>query len=508
MYLATEVLGYDFQPDVHTELFDLYIPYDNKKPWSQQSAIKDRMVIWPRGHFKTFSVHVEIIQAIINNPNVRILIMQGSLGVTRTLLHAIKAHFTGNAQGSRFRELFPEFCADRLGNQDSFITPARTDLGLPQATVTCASPKNIKTGQHYDMGFFDDVINESNWKNPKLLLKAQDEFYACVPLIDPGGYKTVTGTRYIFGDLYEEIARKNVISNTWAITIKSCWTDDSTAVRFPQRMVHSGTVREKSIGFTREGLLQIKADDPQMFASQYMNHPIAAGKVTFTEDLMISRVIAADTAPLLSQAVLFIDLASSQSDDHADDSVIIAGKIDARYNMYVVDGIGGQWSTPVLGRMIINMANKHLPMRIMIEHSPAATYFKSYLESECKHLGIVLPLELMKMDNQKDAKAIRISALEGYMRNKRMFFLAGLTCWEKLYNQFIKWPKAPYGHDDYADTVALMAKAYNEMLPAFIPPKRHPMFEMIYGPPAEDDLNKKLMENPLLFENSMGSEFD
>src|SRR5229473_2909925 len=91
MFLAAEVLGFDFQPDVHEELFACYIPFDSSKTWRLQSETKNRIVLWPRGHYKTTSIIVEIIQMVINNPDVRILIMQGSRSVTQTLLHQIKA---------------------------------------------------------------------------------------------------------------------------------------------------------------------------------------------------------------------------------------------------------------------------------------------------------------------------------------------------------------------------------------------------------------------------------
>ena len=69
LFLATEVLGYDFQEDVHQELFDQFIQYDDKLPWAQQSHIAKRMILWPRGHFKSTAVVVEIIQIILNFPD-------------------------------------------------------------------------------------------------------------------------------------------------------------------------------------------------------------------------------------------------------------------------------------------------------------------------------------------------------------------------------------------------------------------------------------------------------
>jgi len=480
MFLATEVLGYDFQPDVHDELFACYIPFDDSKNWRLQSEVKDRMVLWPRGHYKTTSIIVEIIQMILNNPDVRILIMQGSRTVTQTLLHQIKSHFIGENPRSKLREYFPEFCADRMGTVDYFTVPARKQKQLPQATVTVASPRTIKTGQHYDAGFFDDLVNDQNYRSPKLLEKVKQDFFMCIPLIDPGCYKYVTGTRYAFGDLYEGIERAELEQREktgktqWIITIKDCYTDDGQGIRFEARVLPDG----RPIGITREELQRIQRDDPAMFASQYLNRPAMMGSQIFTEAKMIGAAVAEKDAPALTQGCLFIDLASSQNEaNHPDDSVILCGKTDAFLNMYVVDGIGDCWGTPALALNVIEMALKHRPLRIFIEHSPAANFFIDYLRVVCRDKGVVLPIELLKMDNRKDAKAMRISALEGFIRMKRLRFFVGLPCWEKMLGQFTKWPKAPYGHDDYPDTVALMVKRFTDAQGpmAYISAERHPI---------------------------------
>jgi len=260
-YLA-EQLGFDFVWETHAELFANYIKYKEDVPWGEQSTNKDVMVLWSRGHYKTTSIIVEIIQAILNYPNIRILIMQGSLKVTQTLLKQVVAHFTGEAEGSRLMELFPEFCGEKeedgswkFGKKAlnataaQFTTPARTRKQLAQATVTVASPKSVKTGQHYDIGFFDDLVNDQNYRNPDQLEKVREDFTLAQALIDPGGYRFVTGTRYAFGDLYEQVLRWQADSGKWIISIKDCWTDESANLpdeqkipRFPRYTMRSGQI--------------------------------------------------------------------------------------------------------------------------------------------------------------------------------------------------------------------------------------------------------------------------
>jgi len=506
MYLA-KVLGYDFTEATHKELFDLYIPFDNKKAWREQSDIKDRMVIWSRGFFKSTSIIVEGIQAVLNFPDIRILLMQGSVPITQNLLHEVKSHFVGTAPRSRFRQLFPEFCDDVLGNANRFVTPARTQLQLQQATFTVASPRSIKTGQHYDILFADDLVNESNFQSAKKLQKVQQEFSALIPLIDPGGYRLVTGTRYAFGDLYENIIRANV-DGQWKITIKDCYSDSGTEVRFPQQTLEDGRI----IGFTREQLLRIQREDPSMFSAQYLNRPSTGTVQLFTTERMLACVVAAQDVPALSPAVLFIDLASSGGHE-SDDSVILAGKTDHLANIYICDGIGGQWSPAVLAIQIIEMSLKHRPIRVLIEKTASATYFMEYLRIVCRDKNIVLPIDFIKISNQKDAKLIRISSLEGHVRSKRLKFFAGLPVWPKMLEQFVQFPRARFGHDDYPDTVALAVQTFGTAYSPVIPlsAQRHPLLAAMDLAEAQQTAAGIFTQDGQVNKqssDSMGSEFE
>jgi predicted phage terminase large subunit-like protein len=501
LFLATGVLGYQFQEDVHSALFANYIAYDKSKPWREQSDIKDRLILWPRGFFKSTSIIVEIVQAILNFPDIRILIMQGSLPVTQNLLAEIKSHFTGIAPDSKLRELFPEFCADVLGTKSAFTTPARVQLRLQQATVTVASPKSVKTGQHFDVLFADDLVNDQNYQSAKKLEKVAKEFRAMIPLVDPGGYRFVTGTRYAFGDLYEQIIRAND-NKQWTISEKDCWLEDRVTPRFNQRTLPDGRI----VGITREQLLQIMREDPKMFASQYLNKPASTGNQIFTEERVLGAVVTEQSSPVLSQAVLFIDLAASQQEG-GDDSVILCGKTDHLSNTYIVDGIGGQWTTPVLAAQVIQMALKHRPLRIMIEKTAAAVYFVEYLKLLCQHQGLTLPLDFIKINNTKDAKFVRISSLDGHLRTKRLRFFVGLQCWDKMLEQFTQFPGR---HDDYPDTVALAVQSFGGQLSAVAPQtsSKHPILIRMEEQERRNEQHGFIKPQQEFVPDSMGSDFE
>jgi hypothetical protein len=463
LFLA-EVMGNDFVEAVHAELFDLYIKYDPAQPWQKQSEHKKRLILWPRGHFKSRSIQVEIVQIILNFPDIRILIMQGSVGITQVLLHEIKCHFTGENTNSRLRELFPEFCADKLGNADSFTVPARKNKGLAQATVTVASPRKIKTGQHYDIGFFDDLVNDANYRSARLLQKVREDFNMCLPLIDPPFYVFITGTRYAHGDLYEQIIRFNT-KGEWLVTLKDCWTDDSKGllnenkiVRFPQQLTRNGL---KFVGFTREDLLLMQANDPEMFSSQYLNKPIQRGGVRLPKELLEKGLIAPVDAPPLSDAVIFVDLAATDAVE-SDDSVAIVGKTDIQMNQYVVDGRGGQWTPPALAQNVIELSLIHRPNKVLFEKTASCIYFVDYLRLVARQRNIFLPIDFIKIDNRDGAKDIRIGGLETFLKLGKLKFFVGLPIWAKIVEQCQKWAPGKSGnkHDDYPDTIGHMVHTF------------------------------------------------
>lgn len=502
----SEILGYDFVPAVHCDLWKQFFQYDRNKPWALQSDTAKVLVLWPRGHFKTTAVIVDIIQAILNFPDIRVLIMRGSIKITEAWLGEIKAHFTGRNPNSRLADYFPEFCAPLdIDNAREFTVAARRNKGLAQATVTVASPKSVKTGTHYDIGFFDDLVNDQNYRSKVLLAKVQQDFFACMPLIDPPFFAIMTGTRYAFGDVYENIIKSNVKAE-WRVSFRTCWTDATQTIPlFPQQPAidrpwidengigHQGG---KLVGFTKAMLDAMQTSDPEMFASQYLNQPIRKGGQRFTRTFLESCLVKPElytSAPLvmaptmslgsqqsnkilLSPSILFVDLANTDGED-SDDSCIIVGKHDQQMTQYVVDARGGKWLSPVLAEQVIRAAIQYRPEKILIEKSAAGIVFVDYLRLVAQQNKMVLPIDLLKIDNKKDAKYTRIANLQGLMMYKKLRFFEGLSAWDKIVHQFEIFPGGKHKHDDYIDTISLFATNMlgTKMIMQGVTPARNPL---------------------------------
>jgi predicted phage terminase large subunit-like protein len=449
-----KVLGYDFQDDVHGDLFQTLKP--GEKP--------NRLILWPRGHFKTSAVVVDIVQSVLNDENTRLMLMQATLKLTKGWVHEVASHFTGRNPNSKLIQLFPDY--EKIsGDAMGFTVKARTRTHLKEHTITAASPKAVSTGQHYRALYADDLVNTGNFRNIELLDKLENEFYHFLPLIDPGGLVTVTGTRYSFADLYQRIIDKNKQQKDWEISIRECYKADGSLL-FPERI----TKDERTIGFTEELLARYQAKDPEFFAPQYLNKILVGASQLFTEEQMMGAVrhtLNNPEYPAASPSIMYIDLSEGKTE--SDNGVLAIGKKDARNRVWIQDCIAGKFPSAQFADMVIALYLKYRPQSILVEKQPGAGWFVDYVRTVTKQRGMYLPIDVDKTPKQKQkgAKHIRISALPGPIRRKELFFCAGISDFDDFVKEFTQYPRGRY--DDRPDCIAMLYQtltANAQMIPA------------------------------------------
>jgi predicted phage terminase large subunit-like protein len=453
LFLAN-VLGYQFQPDVHTDLF---------KVLEKKSDKLKRLILWPRGHFKTTAVTVDVVQNILNNPETRILLMQATLKITKAWIREIKSHFNGRNPSSRLLSLFPEFKVVE-GDPEGFTVGARKRMELRQRTVTAASPKATGTGSHFDDGYFDDLVNQDNFRNVERQDQLESDFDLYQPLIDPGGHTTVTGTRYSFADLYQRVIRRN--KGEWELSIKKAYKEDGSLL-FPQRQIPDATRPNgfRLIGVTPELLAQKKKDNPENFSAQYLNEILSGTSQAFPEAMLLGAVKSTQDKeyPANAPSYFFIDLAESERAD-SDHSVITVGRQDGNGRIWIVDVVGSTWSIASFVTVVLAQCLLHRPARIFVEKQPGATIFAEHLRVMGRDRGINVPIEVVPGGRQKGAKNLRISTLETFFKSQRLFLCAGIKDFDRLLEEFTQFPKGR--HDDRPDCIALLA---NQLAQAHFP---------------------------------------
>jgi predicted phage terminase large subunit-like protein len=198
-YLATEVLGYrDLNKELHGDLCRF-----------MSSTAKKKMIIIPRGHFKTTLCTISnAVRHILLNDSVRILIASCTLKNAMDFLQLVKSHFV---QNEYFRFLFPEFCPldaqKEFGTREHFTVLNRKNFRLVEHTVECIGSDGKVTGRHYDVIIKDDLVTRETVTTSDQIEKSKDwnKYSQSLFNVPEEDVEYVIGTRYHFNDLYGEI---------------------------------------------------------------------------------------------------------------------------------------------------------------------------------------------------------------------------------------------------------------------------------------------------------------
>ena len=515
------ILGMDFQADPHIRLFSQFVqnrPGEGLVLSDLETKIKKTMILWSRGLFKTSAVRVDVIQTILNYPNVRICFLTGGDQLAKRQASAIKKYF--EKPSKRFKFLFPEFCLKsvrnkrikdendpkawsdelcKLGNAHEFTVPCRTNDTFAEPTFAISTAKSVKAGSHFDKIYIDDLVNEQNYRSVKALEKCYQDYLDICPLLEPTGFIVMTGTRYSFGDTYERIQEsakeeERLIGRTiWKFSIRDCWSEGckncghssvyhdyevnilqppcmlpgcgcpgfqssgSKGVLFPQ----TRTVDGRSIGHTIEFLEgeRVRLGD-EFFANQYENKPIATGAQTFTETLIGAQTIHDfEKIPPYNSSMTFAvaDLAYVGQAGRDQSVIFICRLFQGR--IYLFDCVFGNWDSGQVAANVVNVLLRHRPAVIYIEKFNGWDAYDKLIAAEGATRNVLkVPIQWEKGSQAPNAKIVRIGLVKGVLVSQRFWIFAGMPGYAKLVQQLTKWPKLGR-HDDFADCAGMIVEA-------------------------------------------------
>lgn len=511
------ILGMDFQPNPHSQLFSQYVqtrPGENLVIADLETLTKKMMILWPRGLFKTSSVIVDIVQKILNYPNIRICFLTGGDQLAKRQLARVKRVFEKPTK--RFKWLFPEYCmksvrnkkiADetdprawsdelcKLGTTHEFTVPCRTNDTFAEPTFAISTARSVKAGSHYDFIYIDDLVNETNYRSVPLLEKCYDDYLAICPLLEPTGFSIMTGTRYSFGDTYERIQEmakeeeRQLGKTIWKFSIRDCWSwgcmtcshtsvdhdetknivyppctlctscpgfrsNQSKGVLFPQTRTFDGRVIGHTLEFLEGEKIRL---GEEFFANQYENRPIAAGAQTFTETLIGGQTLhELSQLPSYAQSFTFVvgDLAYVGQKGRDYSVLFICRLFQGR--IYIFDCLFGNWDSQQVAENTVDTLLKHRPNILFYEKFNGWEAYNNVITTYAAAKDIQkIPLQWEKGSQAENAKMIRIGSVKGPLGNKRLWFYAGMPGYDKLVKQLCKWPKLGR-HDDFADCAGMV----------------------------------------------------
>lgn len=221
--LAELVLGYEVVPALHLKIL-------------KHNAINPQsMVLAFRGSGKTtIGTITNAIGEIVRNPNVRILIASKTLVNAQDFLKEIKGHFENN---NKFKEIFGDYVGRKQWDERSIEVKPRTE-SRKEPTIMTVGVDGAVASKHYDIGYFDDLVEEENSRTEHMRERLKRWYYSVlIPCIEPPDPKIpargkirISGTRYHPEDLYDHLQKHEMSESTLVIPAlnkedKSVWPD-------------------------------------------------------------------------------------------------------------------------------------------------------------------------------------------------------------------------------------------------------------------------------------------
>jgi hypothetical protein len=280
--------------------------------------------LWSRGFFKTSLItEAHSIWLIVNNPNIRILLVSFTLDVAKKPLSAIRSVFISNED---FRYFFREFCpvANKdgkieFGTTESFTIPNRTK-SRKEPTIMCAGVGTNITGLHFDWMKIDDLVNKDSVTNDEQIQSSKDYYSLLRPIFDNPTIprEDVIGTIYHFNDLHCSLRENKDFKQSFIPALKD------GEFTFPERLGGDGWNK----------LCSDPNMNPYDIQRQWLLRPIDPKDAKFKESWWKTYT----ELPKGTVSYILVDPASTQK-KKSDYTVIERWDSDSEGNFYLADGI-------------------------------------------------------------------------------------------------------------------------------------------------------------------------
>jgi phage terminase large subunit-like protein len=449
---------------------------------------KERLLLVPRGGFKSSMDMADCVQYIICWPEVTILVLTGVLALANDFVGEIKGHFTleeGTAKDfhprtmsdglpSLFQVLFPEHCIPTDdGRQSEYQTPA-VSIVLKEPTVFAASIEQNLTGWHVGVLKLDDVVTNENSQTVDRMKNINKQVSINQAMLHPYGFYDLIGTWYDVEDVYGQVIRN---SKKYAedgeefptkIYIRAAWWPTAEAQKFGKI---SDEMTEHDYGYwfnvpanphsLNFQFLNTKRRNDPYFAIKYLNDPTQMHVIKFPRELLIRRTCNAVELPGTGMIVTCVDTAYSTK-SWADYTVIITALIYGG-RFYIIDMKRGKFNEYELPAMIAATALQWRPKRICIEDTgKAEKYVQREVYREMDKLKVRVPIEMVPLGqgSKLNSKKVKAGPVLRLLGDDRMRFINTCPSLEELYDELSKFGTAAGTHDDIVDALALLVQQF------------------------------------------------
>lgn len=425
-YLCKEVLGYkDISPDVHGDFcyfatapeFGRFRQAEMPRSWIKTWIWTVGKSIWltlpdEEGLFKKIYPY--------KGPNVRILIASNVIDNAAKMIFKIKQEWM---QNDRLKEAFPELIPDfNKTRWSDHVATVKRGLKATEGTYTAVGVGGSVISQHFDQIIEDDLIyaRKDDFTGQELMPSQEDidnaigwHKLAFSLLANPQiGCIDNVGTRWAPQDLIHYIRKFEKQYRCFKITSTrdGVWPifDNSQCV-WPER-------------YDKETLENIcRTQGTRIFETQYLGRPRATEDIVFSaEQVKIHDSI--NEFPQDLEYSTIVDLAGWGDSKGTARNVIITGAKDSKNHMWIARlDVGRFTPTEVIHKYKDH--SRQFKSRIHIEEIQYQRAISHFSREEMERTGEFFSQERLPYDGRKDAKNLRIRALEPVISNGALHIL-------------------------------------------------------------------------------------
>lgn len=509
---------------------EFFVQKDDARPVLEQSPVKKRMVLWPRGGCKSTVDIADAVQWILNFPTIRIWFLTAADDLATGLLDELKGHWIIKAEAPTLMNLFfPEFCVEEkhLGNQFEFTCPvwAAKQIKRKEPTVFASSVTATASGWHFEVIKSDDAVSDRNSENEDQNRKVTKQFNLRKKTLVPRGYVDLVGTRYHDADLYGSELEINGVGNLvekkgvgWTLTEN---TDTKSLVLIGKALEIRPEVAlqlekdGKPISYKEAGeagctlllpeympysyLMQLFTENEASFEGQMNQNPRPASDITFDRPLLLKNTLPFSELPFRGPISHVWDFAfsSKKGRDYTTGSSVM-WKADGQ--MVVHDLIRQRFNPTELAQAIVKFTKDWRPFIVAVEGAAGSKLLEPAIMMEARKSGDKHVIETLSRidwfppDNQKDAKRVRMSTLHPALVHDKLKFASYLPHLNTLYDEFERCLK-DHHHDDIPDVISHHQRYVPQMTMAAAegeaaPEKQSSIdanYNLLYGPWITDD---------------------
>lgn len=504
-------------------LRDFFIRKDpSKKILEQDTKIKNRIILWPRGGLKTTLDLCDVVQWILCFPFIRIWLLTAADDLATALLEEFKGHWIIKPDQPTLMNLFfPEFCVEEKssGNEFEFWCPVflARKIKRKEPSVYASSVSSTAAGFHWECLKGDDVVSDRNSENEDMCRKVTKAFQLRKKTLVRGGYVDLVGTRYhdvdAYGTAIEQssigdatetkglnwVMRDNIGTGTRILVARAIeikpgrlleMEKEGLAPTFPNAGEDGCTLLLPQY-MTYPDLCRQFTENEAIFAGQMNMNPRPESDLTFDRPTLLKHTLPVQDMPQQGPITHTWDFSFSakKGRDYCTGSSVMWGD---KGQMYVHDLIRDRFKPDALATAVVDFAAKWRPQKIAIENAAGSQLLEPTILHAAYKTGLADVIDVCKRidwfapDNQKDAKRVRMAALQPWLVNDMLWFAAYLPHIDTLYDEFERC-LVDHHHDDIPDVIAqhpryqpAMTVARQE-IPLSQLPHIDPNYNILYG---------------------------